>query len=663
MASKQKHRLKKWLFLPGLMLLIALSSNGQERITVNFSKPVYYPLLKSKASVFQEGLPDVPNQNMAMGSLSALGVGVFRPLVNQAARNLIWKEDGEVQVARSSTYQTFIDICHDLHISPLLTLYQTPRDFRANGGLGKEPPHDLAGYSEGIEKFVALYQGSKPMYWEVWNEPQNGNNFLISDDVITDYNAIYSAVAPSIRRGDPDALIVGPAMANSVNIIDGFSQAFIDNVKNNVLPLDYFSIHSYNRFNGTTDRLDNLIQVVRENMGDDFQTLPIVFTEYEHFPSGADSKEKQRPRELSEGAVKWLVDLNYFLEQTDIPFVTWNRYLWKHEGGRPGGLVDYNQRKRPIYHAYRIFGEMPVERKELVMPKELADAGIGGFASAQSDKAGIVIWNDSKATQNFQLSTSTLPFGEGTASLYRIDQNNASYLENSTTDELVKVARYGLNELSDLTLTIPGPGIIYLEIESSVAAYKIETVNAKYIRSWEYTPRTVEGKVTGDYGNFNWKNWTGHIGVKRESGIGLCAVTMDETPDAIGLQFKTFNANPNPADKNALVAIRIDYVLNGSATKSVLIHGQTFNLSRSTPLPWGAGGASGDELIDLGSYLGDNEMFNFSVKKHAPENWTDGSRRIIASFWMENTGTHSQGVGKILKASEKKSVKVVSNGF
>ncbi|WNJ20646.1 GH39 family glycosyl hydrolase [Pontibacter sp. G13] len=626
-----------------LIMMAGSAAFSQTNISIDFGQPAYFPLIKDKGSTFQEGRPNKPTISAAMAPMSDLKQGAFRALVNQGGSNFIWKNGSNIQAARNTDYDLIANICHGNHMEPMFTLYQTPDAWLPAGATSsKVPPTNFVEYAEGIGKFVELYTNVKPIVWEVWNEPQNGNSFLITDNTIRDYNLIYENVAPEVRSADPDAVIAGPAMANTSSVIDAFSEAFLDNVRNKNLPLDYYSIHSYNRFGNGIDRLKDIIDVSRANLSNDFQTVPMIFTEYEQTPTG-DNPD----REFTIGAVRWLEDIDFFLEQTDIPIVTWNRYQFKGSGNS-GGLVDDQQNRRPIYWAYKVFGDMPTERKELTINN--APNGLDGFASADESGAGILIWNNSNNTRSINLQTSNLPFSSGTVKLYRIDADHSSYLENSNNDNLSQIWSRNLSTLNNTTLSIPGPGIIYLEITPNTVPASPTMVSADYIRAWQFTARKSAGGIFQHYGHFDWNTWTGRMGVKTNTGRGMCGVTMDNTPSAVGFQFKTFDMNP-ANNNNALVAIRVDYMNGNNALKSVMLRSNIYNANRTSKLPWGDNVATGDVVINKGTAIGDNSIFDFNINQNAPNNWNN-QRRVIISFIMENTGPESQGVARILQAGQ-----------
>lgn len=616
-------------------------------VIVDFSEPAYYPLLKGKASVFQEGLPDVPDLASAMVPLSDLKIRSFRVLTNQGARQEVFLDDGIHQVRKNEDYETFIRLSQKYRILPMLTIWGTPEDLRRPDSASRvEPPVDYDLYGKLMGQFVKLYMGDYPLSWEIWNEPQN-KNFFASDERIRDYNKLYAQLANVIRETDPDALIVGPGLANEEPVIDSFNQAFVENILSNDLPIDYYSIHSYGRYakalrkrkKGSDDRTESMIESARRAIGTRFQTVPLVFTEYEFYPPGP--KVKWHPlREYTRGAVNFLYDLDYFLEQTDIPFVTWNRYLNKSPSHRPGGLVDHKQKRRPIYHAFRIYGEMPTERKQLIFDQDNDD--LGGFASADNSKAGILLWNNANTKHEIKLSINRLPHSKGTVSFYRIDEDHASYMDGGS-DECSPVNVQSIDQFQNtLSVELPGPGIVYLKFEAESSASAVSAFPAKYIRSWQWAGRTENG-ISGDYGDFDWRTWAARIGVKGNTGRGLCGVTIDETPAHIKFNWETFKLR-TASEPNSSLGIRIDYILDGESVKSVLFHGTKGMGSSAIKLPWPGCRVAYDEAVYCPALIEAGSV-NVDVQQYAPEMWREsGKKRTVISFWIENTGVESQAV-------------------
>lgn len=653
--------------------------NGQENeISVDFSKAVYYPLLKNKASIFLEGLPhygalghktyfegDSLSLTDLMKPIQDLQIGYFRALVRQdIPSNKVYEENGEIKVRKTDATEEFIQQCYANQIIPGITLFRTPLPYRQiiNGEMSKsnDPPSDMDDYARTMGKYSQLFSGKAPLMIEVWNEPDL-NIFLNVDNHEEVYNLMYTEVAPEIRNADPDFLVAGPGAASVQGEVEVFCNAFMSNVEKHKLPLDVYTIHSYGRHKESysnnprisKDHTDYTVKVARNSLGEAYQTVPIVFTEYEYYPAGAKHDLLHYNREYTIGAVKFLGDLKYFISQTDVQAVTWNRYVNRGKNYRKGGLIDHYNNRRPIYYAYQFYGQMPVERKSFLSGN--TNSKVDGFASANNNQAAVMFWNDSEESENIKLSMHNIPNqikGNGYMAIYRVDKNNASYIENGLEECFPVLVEKVTDNSKTIDIEIPGPGIVYVKFEEDVTKKGVKNTKpqAKFIRNWQWCAREKIGEetlVTGDYGNFDWKNWTANIGVKNKLGRGISGVTLDKTPSQMVCEFKTFQVDKAPSDNNALVGLRIDYCIDGEYNNTVLLCGNLFNSARNTELPWGAKGASADKIIKEPK-MGSGEKFKIDFDKYAPGEWLHSKkRRIILSFWMENSGTGSQGTVKL----------------
>jgi hypothetical protein len=88
------------------------------------------------------------------------------------------------------------------------------------------------------------YRDAQPI-WEIWNEP-NRANFWEPRENPTEYMALARATAEAIRRVEPGAAIIGPALGHKVGepVLDfGFLQACLDDGLGELV--DAVSIHPY----------------------------------------------------------------------------------------------------------------------------------------------------------------------------------------------------------------------------------------------------------------------------------------------------------------------------------------------------------------------------------------------------------------------------------
>jgi xylan 1,4-beta-xylosidase len=78
-------------------------------------------------------------------------------------------------------------------------------------------------------------------YWEIWNEPDTKAFWTGSPEA---YYALYAKTAGAIQSADASALVGGPAMAKPL-IAGAYREKFLDFVRFNRLPLDFFSWHFF----------------------------------------------------------------------------------------------------------------------------------------------------------------------------------------------------------------------------------------------------------------------------------------------------------------------------------------------------------------------------------------------------------------------------------
>jgi xylan 1,4-beta-xylosidase len=111
-----------------------------------------------------------------------------------------------------------------------------------------EPPADLDKWAQIVQHVVLHYNAGWGKgfhygirYWEIWNAPDSQQFWRGSAQ---DYYRLYDKTARAIQAADPDALVGGPAISKPL-IAGAYREKFIDFVRLNRLPLDFFSWHFY----------------------------------------------------------------------------------------------------------------------------------------------------------------------------------------------------------------------------------------------------------------------------------------------------------------------------------------------------------------------------------------------------------------------------------
>jgi polysaccharide biosynthesis protein PslG len=121
------------------------------------------------------------------------------------------------------------------------------------------------------------YRDAQPI-WEIWNEP-NRSNFWEPRENPAEYMALARATADTIRRAQPDAAIIGPALGHKVGeaVLDfGFLQACLDDGLAGLV--DAVSIHPYVDPEVVAPDYEKVRAMVDAAAGD--RILPVMSTEW-----------------------------------------------------------------------------------------------------------------------------------------------------------------------------------------------------------------------------------------------------------------------------------------------------------------------------------------------------------------------------------------------
>jgi polysaccharide biosynthesis protein PslG len=121
------------------------------------------------------------------------------------------------------------------------------------------------------------YRDAQPI-WEIWNEP-NRSNFWVPRENPVEYMALALATAEAIRRAQPDAAIIAPALGHEVGeeVLDlAFLQACLDEGLAELA--DAVSIHPYVDPEFVAPDYDRVRAMVDAAAGD--RMLPVVSTEW-----------------------------------------------------------------------------------------------------------------------------------------------------------------------------------------------------------------------------------------------------------------------------------------------------------------------------------------------------------------------------------------------
>ncbi len=338
-----------------------------------------------------------------------------------------------------------------------------------------------------------------------------------------------------------------------------------------------------------------------------------------------------------------LHDFNILLSRPELTSVSW---AWYMDPARARatcmGLITNDGHRKAVFNAWKIYGNMPVDRKKVKI--------IGPFeamASADEHNVGIVIWNPDPYQRRIDVHLDNFPFAKGDVRVYRIDKSNASYGDGAE-ENLIPVETLEDVELTNwawLDHIIPEHGTIYIEADDKSGLSELTPVNvANVIKINHYYPQ----RGTSSYADFDRKTWIARLGMAKETiadqEVGVLA---DDLPDSLSAVV-TVEGNLQKLDKNSLLAVRVDYNIEGSYSKAVLFHGpykgiDLYDSRRDAVFPWGTKNKA-DQTISVDGLAN----FKIPLKEHAPADWK-GKAHI--SFIMQNAGAGTRAK-IILRKSE-----------
>ena len=530
--------------------------------------------------------------------------------------------------------------CNDNNVMPYISWSYIPTPFQANNnwrdlnegipnwrGLWGDMHADLAGH---VKSTSAL-----PVYHEIYNEPDLGEffwnvlnikdeniGFLQRDDFTQRYNDMYRAAAQGIRRADGDAIVGGPAFA----VAEIYTGGFLDYVKNNSLPLDFFSMHQYRDSGKWPDRLNTVRQSL-DSHGLNQTALQISEYNYAEGPWRDDSYDGHR----FQGATRALVYMKEIIDSfQDVEKVHWAQFL----NALPTtefGIIDYNGTKKAIYNAFKIFGDMPVNRYAL----NGLDADLQGMASRSPDKCTIVLWNTGGADRTTAIRFDNVPFGTGDAKVYRIDRTHASARDGAPEELAVDQA---FNNVSaggyQWSGTVPAQGTVYLTLVRSGSGIRDFHPEDSYVKLGRYVKPHLYyyARSKSFWNNFDEKRWTAYVGSGNEGGgmVAPVGVEAEGLPATINFRGE-LSGTPQNQGVNSAVGVQIDFRAGGGFTKSVFFHGGTYNAGRNWGMPWGKGGTPTQvQQVNLAD-------FNVKLADYAPGGW-DG--RVIITTIVQDCGAN-----------------------
>ncbi len=495
-------------------------------------------------------------------------------------------------------------------------------------GRHQDPPSDYQAYKEINKRFAVHWKESKLQnhYIEIWNEPDNPPFFFAATSTIDDYFDIYKHASEGIIEGNPDAKIGGPAAAWS-----DWHIPLMKKVNENEWPLHYLSGHTYG---DPVPQLESMRHALIQAQRPDVE---IVMTEYSPYIPWIGETWGGGLQERFGAAMTFFRAAETFLTYPDLTYVHWAQYIDGSRNGAPirvdtrgdkMGLIDGNDGKRKaLFNAFKIYGMMPVDRFYLTTSDEV----INGFASADPDNAGIVIWNTSRLNQEVKINIKNMPFSKGEAKLYRIDPWNSWWETGNDSLRIIQKYNIDSNEFN-WTGKIPELSVVFLKFDDLSGKTELASNPFAFVIR---THHWFENRKAPAYIDFDPKTWITRMGMgNEENGNAVVGVLAENIPSEFNVKYQFTGNAPKKIDVNSTVCFRIDFQNNaGEFVKSVLFHGGLYDSKRDSKINWGTK-KQPDIIVNV-----DLSGFNVKLSKYAPRGWNG---KALITYQMQNSGANSR---------------------
>lgn len=288
-------------------------------------------------------------------------------------------------------------------------------------------------------------------YWEVWNEPDLGYDKREDDTMWSgtpeQYYNLYAATSKLFKNEMPDVNIGGYAAANAQS---DFFPAFLQYVKNNSLPLDFFSWHIYTK---SIDEIRTRAQFVRETLDKSgFISTPAILDEWNCMewsnlwggiftPEGA--KARYESFTETSGEVGASFTASALIEMLDLPVDIATFY-----DGSPtnifGTIFDRYGVPTKQYYAFDAFNKLKQTGNRVQTECDISDVYVAASASQNNRKICILIANNNNQNGFYQYDIDGLQ--DNTEYLYEVYLTD-KHREFDKTDEKVYVS-------SDITKSV-----------------------------------------------------------------------------------------------------------------------------------------------------------------------------------------------------------------
>jgi len=301
-------------------------------------------------------------------------------------------------------------------------------------------------------------------YWEIWNEPENRPAMWTGTPA--EYYALYSTTAKMIKARWPALKVGGPSLGHQGEFIKGrlqpseFLRGFIDQVRRQRAPLDFFSWHGYREHAGDYVQRARAIREFLDSEG--FGQSESHLNEWNYLPDhdwapmiASQGPARERWYERQGGAEGAAFAAAVLIGLQRAPVDVANYYSADNQ---PFGLFTLHGTPKKTFYAFRAFRAM-LETPIRVGADEPYAGGtwwMGGLNVARN-KSAILVAIPKGAKSIETLRVSGLPWTSPTFVEVHVMNSEHDFALDSAE------RRAGANFLLSLKLAVPSVALVRLK--------------------------------------------------------------------------------------------------------------------------------------------------------------------------------------------------------
>jgi hypothetical protein len=374
------------------------------------------------------------------------------------------------------TLDRSVDLILKTGAAPLMCLAFRPHVLFPKVDQDIVEPNDYRAWEELVTRLVQHYRerGAGIRYWEVMNEPDIGEDggcpFRFRPE---NYPRFYEHTAGAIRRGDANARVGGPALANANSPL---LPALLEHCEAGEVPLDFVSWHIYSstprQIRATIDHTKALLgahpKLKAETILDEWnmalgkppadprlQPCYIAEVAWQMKEAGLDYACYYHIRDYHVAAEQFAP----FMSPHGTAFMA----AWWNRMPQFDGLFDFQNTIRPSFFAFKLLSRLTGDRLRLTTDEAAVVHGLATYDEG-SNLYNVLLWNFSPSASTIKLSFKGLP-GPLTAKGLVLDSATASNDENTRlrSEEMVRLTK----DQPALQVNLDAYGVRFWTIERS----------------------------------------------------------------------------------------------------------------------------------------------------------------------------------------------------